>query len=434
MSRAMTISQHTTWPNSLWRASATPFEDVSSLTKNVATDIAIVGAGFTGLSTALHLAENEIESVVIDKHQPGWGCSGRNGGQVNPCWKTLPGDFGHQFSDQQKQAMIRTASSACDLLFDLVDFYQIDCHAIRPGYILGVIGQSGKSFVENWCQQWQVPETATKVLNREQMVSTLGSDHYDMGMLDRRGGSVQPLSYARGLARVCQSKGVSIFGNTPALGFERVGDQWRIETPEASITCNKLVIACNGYTDDAWPRLKENIVPVASLISATKPLPDELAEQILPGRHAVSDIAGLPLYYRVDENNRLVFGGRGSWTGQEGKLDTKSIRNAAIRLFPKLSNIEWEFDWGGYVAMTTHHRPLLMQLGENAWAGMGYNGRGVAMATMMGKQLSLVLQEKIPGLPVEESTPISLHRFHKIGIATRMVSGYLSDRLTRRLK
>ncbi|MBX2878701.1 MAG: FAD-binding oxidoreductase [Granulosicoccus sp.] len=424
----------TTWPNSLWHASATPFEDVPPLRGNMSTDIAIIGAGYTGLSTALHLAESEIDSIVIDRHQPGWGCSGRNGGQVNPCWKVLPDTFGSGFSDSEKRAMIRTASSACDLLFDLVDFYGIDCQAIRPGYILGVIGKSGKDFVESWCQQWQVPETATKILNREQMASTLGSNHYDIGMLDRRGGSVQPLSYARGLARVCQSKGVSLFGNTPALGFERTGDRWRINTPNASITCNKLVMACNGYTDEAWPDLKKSIVPVASLISATQPLPTHLADKILPGRHAVSDIAGLPLYYRVDENNRLVFGGRGSWTGQEGRLDTRSIRSAAVRLFPELSQIGWEYDWGGYVAMTTHHRPMLMQIANNAWAGMGYNGRGVAMATMMGKQLSLVLQDRTPGLPVEELNSIPLHQFNKIGIACRMVSGYLSDRLVRRLK
>ncbi len=429
----MNASPKTEWPKSLWHASATPFDDVSPLTTSISSEVCIIGAGFTGLSTALHLAEAGVGSVVIDMHQPGWGCSGRNGGQVNPCWKVLPETFDKKFSEAQKSSMIKVASAACDLLFDLVDFYKIDCRAIRPGYILGVVGSSGKRFIEEWTKQWRVPETAIKILNREQMRSTVGTDGYDLGMLDRRGGSVQPLSYARGLARVCLSKGVSLYGDTPATGISKEVDQWRVETPGGVIHCKKLVLANNGYTDDIWPGLKENIVPVGSLISATKPLPDKLAEEILPGRHAVSDTAGMPVYYRLDERNRMVFGGRGTWTGQLGNLDTGFLRQAAMNLYPQLKNIEWEFDWGGYVAMTTHHRPLLLSLDQNAWAGLGYNGRGVAMSTMMGKQLSMALQGKPTGLPVEQSRGIPFHRFNKAGIAARMISGRLKDKITRRL-
>ena len=265
------------------------------------------------------------------------------------------------------------------------------------------------------------------------MRSTLGTDGYDLGMLDRRGGSIQPLSYARGLARVCLSKGVNLYGDTPATRIAKERDRWRVETPDGTVHCNKLVLANNGYTDDVWPGLKENIVPVASLISATKPLSDDIVEQILPGRHAVSDTAGMPVYYRLDERNRMVFGGRGSWTGQIGNLDTGSLRRSAIKLYPQLVDAEWEFDWGGYVAMTTHHRPLLLNLEQNVWAGLGYNGRGVAMATMMGKQISMVLQGKSSGLPIEQSRGIPFHRFNKAGIAARMISGRLKDKMTRRL-
>ena len=422
------------WPDSLWRATAIPLVPLPALTGSAETRVGIVGAGYTGLSTALHLAEQGVESVVIDRNQPGWGCSGRNGGQVNPCWKVLPDDMGRHYGADAMAGVIRMANATCDLVFQLVDRYNIDCQAIRPGYILAVIGEPGRRYIGHWISQWQVAGSLVETLDRERMARMLGTDHYDCGMLDRRGGSVQPLSYARGLAGACLGMGVTIHGDSAALGVERRGAGWRIRTSGGAVDCESVVFATNGYSDRLWPGLRENIVPVASLISATEPLPPDVTDRITPDRNAVSDTAGLPVYYRIDEAGRMVFGGRGTLFGRTGSVNTGAVRRAALRLYPVLGDFRWEYDWGGYVAMTTHHRPLLLELDEGVYAGLGYNGRGVAMATMMGRLLAERIAEGRTGLPAERSRPIPLHAFHPVGIAGRMVGGRLKDLLAPRIR
>jgi len=424
----------TAWPCSLWTATAVPLDDLPALEGVSETEVGIVGAGYTGLSTALHLAEAGMSSVVIDRNQPGWGCSGRNGGQVNPNWKVLPEAMRRHYGRADLEAVIQMANGTCDLVFDLIRRHDIDCQAIRPGYVLGIVGHGGQRYRDQWLDQWRVPGSNVEILGRRRIGELLGTDHYDCGLLDRRGGSVQPLSYARGLAKTCLKAGVSIHGDTPALSIERDGSGWRIRTPRGAVRCRGVVIGTNGYSDRLWPTLRENVVPVASLISATAPLPDELARKILPNRNAVSELGGVPNYYRVDENNRMVFGGRGTVFGRTGKLDTLALRRSATKLFPELRSATWEFDWGGYVAMTTHHRPLLLRLDDMVHAGLGYNGRGVAMATMMGKQLAMAVTEGKSELPMEISRPIPLHRFHGLGIAARLVGGTLVDAGTRRIR
>lgn len=417
---------------SLWQATAPHLEQMPALGERIESEVGIVGAGYTGLSTALHLAESGCESVIIDKEQPGWGCSGRNGGQVNPNWKVLPRDIRKFYNAQEFERMIRVVNQTCDLVFELIERYQIECDAIRPGYVLGVVGRAGIDFIDRWTEQWRVVGADVEPLGKTGIADVVGTEHYDGGMLDRRGGSVQPLSYARGLAKACLDSGVTIYGQTPALSIERHKGGWLIKSPGGEIQCKKVVMGTNGYTDRCWPELEQTIVPVASLITSTKPLEDWIASKIIPGRNAVSESGGVPYYYRIDAGNRMVFGGRGTITGKIGNLNTSGLRRAAIRLFPALKEAEWEYDWGGYVAMTTHHRPMLLKLDNNLFAGLGYNGRGVAMATMMGKQLALLCQGESPDLTIDSVERIPLHRFYPAGIACRIIGGHLMDAFTRR--
>ncbi len=418
-----------TWPDSLWNATAIPLAPLPVLQNVTETRVGIVGGGYTGLSTALHLAERGVESIVMERNQPGWGCSGRNGGQINPNWKILPDPLRMHIEPDRMKDLIQMMNTTCDLVFELIARYGMDCHTIRPGYLLGVIGKPGRQYMDRWVTQWRIPPERAQILQRERLAELLGTNHYDCGMLDRCGGSLQPLSYARELARVCLTQGVTLHGDTPALRVQRRGAGWRIHTSEGAVDCATVVIATNGYTDPLWPGLRQNIVPVGSLISATEPLPSDVTNQITPQRHAVSDMAGLPIYYRIDEAGRMVFGGRSTIFGRIGSHDTRALRKMACRMYPMLRDFHWEYDWGGYVAMTSHQRPLMLQLEEQVYAGLGYNGRGVAMATMMGKQLAQQITEGWAALPLESPRAIPLHGLYPIGIAGRMVAGYLRDRL-----
>ena len=421
------------WPDSLWRATAVDFPDQPALTENVDCEVAVIGAGFTGLSTAIHLAEQGQEVVVVDKVQPGWGCSGRNGGQVNPNWKVLPENIKKYYSNEVFERVLKAVNGTCDFLFDLVDKYKIDCDAIRPGYVLAIVGRKDYEFASQWSEQWSKVGSEVYMMSRQEASDLLGTDVYDVGMMDSRGGSVQPLSYARGLAKVAINLGVKIHGDTLAEKITRQGNGWCVGTPHGEIRCKKVVIGTNGYTDQLWPGLAKTIVPVASLISATAPLSDELASQILPKRNAVSDAAGMPVYYRIDSYNRMVFGGRANLLGRIGTMDTRKLRAQAIKIYPALENVEWEYDWGGYVAMTSHHRPMLLKLDDGVFAGLGYNGRGVAMATYMGDQLCRAINGEATEIPIDSPRPLPLHAGYPLGIAARTVAGLLKDKVTQRL-
>ena len=423
----------TGWPDSLWRSTAVAMEDCPTLVEEIDCDVAIVGAGYTGLSCALHLAEAGVDCVVIDQAQPGWGCSGRNGGQVNPMWKAPPEGVRNRYGTAEYEAMIALVSETCDLVFELIQRYDISCDAIQPGHLHTAVGKAQMKHEEEWCRQWRFPEGDVRLLDHDEVMRLTGTNAYDGATLSRRGGSVQPLSYARGLACAAQAAGARIFGNSRALEVITEGGRRKVTTSAGALRCQNVVIGTNGYTGKLWNYLDRTIVPVASLITATAPLPDDIVTSITPDRHAVSEASGVPHYYRIDSNNRMVFGGRGSISGKLGRIDTSGLRRQAIALYPALKNARWHYDWGGYVAMTSDHRPVMLELDNGVYAGLGYNGRGVAMATMMGKQLALKILTGHAPLQVERPRAIPFHALYPVGIISRMIAGKIRDLLTRRL-
>ncbi|MFT5111310.1 MAG: glycine/D-amino acid oxidase-like deaminating enzyme [Parasphingorhabdus sp.] len=424
----MTDSIHTSsWSDSLWRETAEAESISTALTNDVDTEVLIVGAGYTGLSTALHLAEQVKEIVVIDQAQPGWGCSGRNGGHINPNWKTSLEQLGKLYSSEELKLFIATINESADLVFNIVEKFNIKCHAQHNGCLIATKGIKGKSYLADWVSNWQILKADVELLDEQATSTTIGTEFYDHCLLDRRGGSLQPLSYAQGLARACNELGISIFGNTPALAVNNSDKGWEVKTPKGNITCRKLVLATNGYTDNLWPGLAQSLIPVASMLTATEPLPSNIAKTIMPGREPVAEYMGVPFYYRIDESDRLVFGGRGTISGSMGSLNTQHLKSKAVSLFPELEAIQWQFDWAGYVGITAHQQPMLIQLDKNAFAGLGFNGRGITMATSMGKQLAALIKGEPPSLPIRNLEQIPLHQFHKLGVAARILSGYVTD-------
>jgi glycine/D-amino acid oxidase-like deaminating enzyme len=316
------------------------------------------------------------------------------------------------------------------LVFGLIEQFKIDCHSIQTGNLIPTRGKKGYQYLKNWVAFWQDYGADVELLGAEATANIIGTDAYDACLFDHRGGSIQPLSYTRGLARACLQQGVQLFGNTQAVSIAADGKGWLVKTDKGTIKCNRLIISTNGYTDKLWPGLAQTIVPVASMIAATKPLPDEIANKILPSRRPAAEYAGIPAYYRIDESNRLVFGSRGSLSGEIGSLDTRHLKAKAIKLFPSLVSVEWEYDWAGYVAITSPQRPLLTRLGNNAYAGLGYNGRGITTATIMGKQLAQALKGQSTDISIENSRPIKFHRCYPVGVATRIVAAHVSDYFT----
>ena len=385
------------------------------------------------ISAALHLAGAGEAVRVLDAGEPGWGCSGRNGGQVNPGGaRILPDELIALYGPERGRRVIGLSHETCDLVFDLIERHAIDCDALRPGYVQGGYRDFGRRQQEAWARQWGEHGVEVQLLDHDRMAELIGSEHYDNGMLDPRGGSVQPLSYARGLARAAADAGAVIHGSTRATAVRRDGAAWRIETDRGSVRARHLLLCTNGYTDDLWPGLRETVVPVCTFVAATKPLGHNVLSSVLPGRHAVSESTRIIVYYRLDRDGRFVIGGHGNFFDLDERGDDSHVRSRAVQLFPQLADVEWEYHWAGYPAMTLDHFPKLMRLGADAYAGLGYNGRGVAMATMMGKQLAMAVHGEDPALPIEPIQRIRFHRFAQLGVSYRLLSGTLLDRAQNR--
>ena len=420
---------HQSWPPSLWAATAPRGPDCPALEHDEETETAIIGGGFTGLSAALHLARDGHSVRVLEAVEPAWGASGRNGGQVNPGWKILPSQMVARYGKQRGQRVANMANATCGLVFDLIAAHDIACDAVRPGYIQGAFAKRGRTAQQRWVREWSPWDEPARLLSKTELSELVGCDAYDGGLLDRRGGNVQPLAYARGLAHAALGAGALIHSSSPARSIERRGQTWIVHTPLASLRSRNVLICTNGYTQDLWPGLRRAIVPVASFIAATHPLGDHLRRSVLPGLHAVSETRRVQVYYRMDAQGRFVIGGRGNLFDAAQMGDDKHVRDTAGALFAQLRGVGWEFHWGGYVAMTRDSAPHLMQPAKGVLAGMGYNGRGIAMATMMGKQLALAVLGEDPDMPIEPLYKTPFHALRQLGVSWHLLSSAFLDRL-----
>ena len=415
-------------PQGLWAETATPLDDCAALEETVDSDVAIIGAGYTGLTAALTLAEAGLTVHVLERHQPGWGCSGRNGGQVNPGIKLDPDEIFAHYGAEDGARVLNVAQRTCDLVFDLIERHGIDCEAVRPGYVQGGIGRRGEKVLCERVRQWQAHGAPAEFLDRRQVADLLGTEAYDCAMLHETGGNVQPLSYARGLARAALAAGAHIHGASPAVSVARDGAGWRVKTPEGAVTARHLLIGTNGYTDDVWPGLAKAVVPVASVIAATAPLSDNVQKAVLPGRHAVSETVRIQVYYKKDAAGRFLIGGRGPVWGQLEDFPATLVRAAAERYFPALKGAEWPFKWGGYVAMTFDHAPKLMRLAPGVLAAMGCNGRGLAMATAFGREMALEVLGEGAEMPISGAYRTPFHAFRNFGVWGSIVKSRVLDR------
>ena len=416
---------------SLWSATATPKLHYTAFSGAKTTQVAVVGAGYTGLATAIELARRGVEVTVVDAFEPGYGASGRNGGQIIPLFKYEPEDLLKKYGEAVGAGVLDMVSRSANDVFDMVRRFNIDCELSTAGWIQPAVGEAGELLVKKRFNQWKTAGAAVELLDAAALQTLLGSSFYGIGWLHRGAGSVQPLSYARGLARAAVSLGAQIYGRTPIRKIDRIGNHWRLTADQGELIADSVVLATNGYTTDLWPGLRQSIVPLYSMQIATEPLAAELGEQILPGGHCAADTRRLVWYFRKDLAGRFIIGTRGPFNARPDHRDGTSLIAAARSLYPALREVEFPYIWAGRVAMTADRVPHMHQLAAGVFTALGYNGRGVAMATTMGRLLAAAcLGESNSSLyPITDLQPIPFHAFHRLGVHA-MVSYYrLLDRI-----
>ena len=405
----------------LWGATAEPAPPIDVLDGDTTTDVLIIGAGYTGLSTALHLAQRNIPSLVIDAHHPGFGASGRNGGQVLPGFKTYPDHLVATYGKTRGIAMAEFGAGIADELFALIESHAIVCAARQSGWIHAG-HHVGKLSEQRWKHdQWAARGADVAWLEQGEISQLLGTSAYAGGWLDRRAGVVQPLSYARGLARAAQQLGARICSQTPATSLKPVADGWQITTPCGVIRAAQVVIATNGYTGNLLPKLAGTVVSVESAQIATQVLSDDQLCTIMPTIGCVSDTRRSLLYFRLSPDGRFVMGGRGGIALPTSTGNYDRLKREALALYPSLANVEWTNQWAGKLAVTLDHMPHLHEPAPGLIASLGCNGRGVAYSTAIGRVIAMRLAgcdlEAVP-MPITQITPMPLAAFRKIGAAS----------------
>jgi glycine/D-amino acid oxidase-like deaminating enzyme len=403
---------------SLWSATAAPLAPVPSLRDAVRAQVAVIGAGYTGLSAALHLGEAGRDVVVLDSLELGDGASGRNGGQVIPGLKYDPDTLEAMYPGEAGAKLVATVAAGPDLVFELIRKHGIGCDAVRSGWLQLATSASALGPLGTRVRQWRARGAAVEMLSQAEVLRLTGSRRYHGGLIDRRGGTVQPLAYVRGLARAAQRVGVRLFMHSAATHLERSAGEWQIRTREGSVSCRQVVLATNAYSDKFVEPLQRTLVAVPSMQVATAPLPTELRRSILPEGQSVSDTWRLLRYFRLDAQGRLIMGSRGVF-GDVPPVRAARLHYRAVReIYPQLAGITYDYHWAGFVAMTSDHLPHLHEVAPGIVAGLGYNGRGVAMATMMGTLLARRLlgeDGEALGFPLTPVRPMFLHRFSRFG-------------------
>ncbi|KJZ20566.1 NAD(P)/FAD-dependent oxidoreductase [Loktanella sp. S4079] len=380
------------FPSSWYAASTDIPQERPPLDHDIAVDVCVIGAGFTGLSAARVLAEKGLHVVVVDAHRAGFGASGRNGGQVGSGYNAAQSSLAAKLGPDAAAALWSLAEEAKSALRQLCET-QIPEARYRPGVAHGFYNaKEADSYAADASYLSDVyGYDQITVMNPQEMQEVVRSPLYQGGLLDMGAGHIHPLRYVFGLARLAETAGAVIYERTEVTHIEQ-GNPVKLRTPRGTITADHLIIAGNGYLPNIEPKTAAKVMPINSFICATEPLGDRAA-QVLARDIAVADSKFVVNYYRMSEDNRFLFGGRESYSiGFPKDINTALIQRMT-HLFPQLKGVSIDYVWGGTLGITMTRLPALQRVAPNILSGGGFSGHGVALSGLAGK----VMAEAIAG-------------------------------------
>lgn len=364
-----------------------------SLQGDIACDVCVIGGGYTGLSSALHLAERGYDVVLLEAHRIGWGASGRNGGQVGSGQRVEQTVLEQRHGLSHAKMLWGLAEDSKRTVADLIARHQIDCD-----YRRGILhADHRKSFVPEsieYVEHLRLTYGYDKIrfVNGDEISDMVGSPSYHGGSLDTGAGHLHPLNFALGIGAAAEAKKVRIFEETEVLSYAG-GNTVTVTTDSGTVRSKFLVLGCNGYLGRLDRQTAAHVMPINNFIIATEPFSESEAKALIRDNVAVADSKFVINYFRLSADRRLLFGG-GENYGYRFPEDIKTfVQRPMLEIFPQLKDARIDYGWGGTLAITPKRMPYFAHIAPNILTASGYSGHGVAMATLAGK----VIAEAIDG-------------------------------------
>lgn len=352
------------------------------------TDIVVVGAGYSGLSTALHLAEKGMRVVVVEGAQVGWGASGRNGGQIVNGLNASLATIERRYGDKAATFVGGLLQEGAGIIYDWVERYDIACD-LKKGNIYAAYTDKHLEELAGKQALWRRHGMDDhELLDRSGIRAHIGSDVYVGGMIDHSGGHMHPLNLVLGEARAFEGLGGIIYEQSPVVSVSEADGKAIVATAKGRVTASAAIVCGNAYLGHVVPELAPRVLPVSTQMLATEPLGADRASKLLPTGMCVEDVRYILDYFRVSADNRLIFGGGVVYGGTNPADVTSRLRPNMLKVFPHLSDVKVDFAWSGNFALSFSRVPQMGRLGKAIYFAHGYSGHGITGSHLFGRILS----------------------------------------------
>jgi glycine/D-amino acid oxidase-like deaminating enzyme len=415
--------------NSLWASTAEPLRAFPSLSGEIQADVVIIGAGYTGLSAAHHIAKSGLTPVVLEANRPGWGASGRNGGVITAKFRQSFRNIDKGHGRAMAKRMYEIAHESTEIVEELVsEFGMAGARLMRSGQVKAAHNHATLQAAideADWMKR-EMGDADVRILDAHEVREETGSQAFVGGVLNPGSGGIHPLNYLHGLAAGVAQRGVAIFQNSPALRLRRDNGIVVAETPEGAVRARQVIIATNSYSDltPATRHMQHTLVPFRSAIIATDRLPHNLAGHLMPTGRTYTETKRMMRWFRMVDD-RVVFGGRGAFGKQDSESAFDALRKAMLSIFPELGDVPLSFKWSGLVGMTLDSMPHIGRLDDRTLFSMGYNGAGVAMSSLMGRYLAAFVRGEKPDVGLLDTSRLKIIPFYPLREpAVRMIAGW----------
>lgn len=392
------------YPNSWYAATAQPLAPFPPLSGHTHADVVVVGAGYTGLSAALHLAEAGMDVLLLEANRVGFGASGRNGGQLGS-GQRQPQDVVEKLTGQaEADKLWRLAEEAKAVVKGLIQRHNIDCD-LKPGVAWAGSSKGDATHLHDYARHLRdrYAYDQIDILGAEAFHDLCPSPDYKGGIVDWDAGHLHPLKYALGLARAARDAGVRIHEMTEVLEIE-TGPRARLRCPQGEVTADHVILACNGYLGGLEPKVAARVMPINNFIVATEPLGAETAK-ILTKDIAVADSRFVVNYFRLSADGRLLFGGGENYGYRFPASIEALVRKPMLEIYPHLRDVRIDYAWGGTLAITMKRLPYLARVAPNMLSASGYSGHGVGTATHAGYLMAQAVQGEAAGFDTMARVP-----------------------------